>query len=60
MKEVPNPDGQSTIQSLVSRVSSESVNHLANPHAITSANLQNDFGGNEEDEKRVLYQVYQR
>ena len=32
---------------------------LANPRAITSANIQNGFGGNEEDEKHVLYQVYQ-
>ena len=32
---------------------------LANPRVITSANIQNGFGGNEEDEKHVLYQVYQ-
>ena len=37
----------------------ERVNCLANPRVITSANIQNGFGGNEEDEKRVFYRVYQ-
>ena len=37
----------------------ESVNRLAIPRAITSANIQNGFGGNEEDKKHVLYRVYQ-
>ena len=35
------------------------VNHLANPGAISSANVQIGFGGNEEEEKCVLYRVYQ-
>ena len=59
MKELPDPDGQSTIRSRVSKVRSRSVNHLANPGAIGSVNIQNAFGGNEEEEKRVLYRVYQ-
>ena len=33
----------------------ESVNRLTNPHMIASANIQNGFGGDEEDEKHVLY-----
>ena len=32
------------------------INRLVNPRAITSANIQIGFGGNEEDEKRVLYE----
>ena len=59
MKELPDPDGQSTIRSRVSKVRSRSVNRLANPAAIGSANIQNGFGGNEEEEKCVLYRVYQ-
>ena len=31
----------------------------ANPGAISSANIQNGFGGNEEEGKCVLYRVYQ-
>ena len=31
------------------------INRLVNPCAITSANIQIGFGGNEEDEKHVLY-----
>ena len=53
VKEVPDPDGPL----------SESINRLANPRAdpcaITSANIQNGFGRNEEDKKHVLYPVYQ-
>ena len=61
MKELPDPDGQSTIRSRVSEAWSwpRSVNRLANPRVITSANIQNGFGENEEDEKHVLYRVYQ-
>ena len=59
MKELPDPDSQSTIRSRVSKVRSRSVNRLANPGAIGSANIQNGFGRNEEEEKCVLYRVYQ-
>ena len=45
MKELPDPDCQSTIRSRVSKVRSRSVNRLANPGAISSANIQNGFGG---------------
>ena len=57
MKEVPDPDGQSTIRSQESKAWSQLIAWLT-PRTITSANTQNGFGGNEEDKKRVLYQVY--
>ena len=34
-------------------------NYSADPHTITSVNIENGFGGNKEGEKRGLYQVYQ-
>ena len=57
MKELPDPDGQCIIQLRVSKVRSQSVNHLANPRAISSANIQNGFGENEED-KNVFFIEY--
>ena len=40
-----------------SRLGSESINLLDNPRAITSAKIENGFGRNKEDEKRILYHL---
>ena len=56
MRELPDPDVP--LSDLASQKGLESVNRLANPHAITSVNIENDFGGNEEHEKRVLYHYH--
>ena len=50
VKELPDPDGQSTIRLRVTKARNQSINRLANPRAIISANIQNGFGGNKEDE----------
>ena len=57
MKEFPDPDGQSTIRSRVTKAWSRSINRLANPRAIFSANIQNGFGGNKEDETCSLWSI---
>ena len=57
MKELPDPDGQSTIPSRVTKARNRSINHLANPCAIISANIQNGFGGNKEDETCSLSSI---
>ena len=44
VKEVPDPDG-SVHYLITSQYDSESVNLLANPCVITSANIQNGFEG---------------
>ena len=52
MKELPDLNGPLSDRS---QSGSESVNCLVNPHTITYANIENGFGGNEEDEKCGLY-----
>ena len=44
-------------QSPVTRARSRSINRLANPRAIISANIQNGFGGNKEDETCSLLSI---
>ena len=50
---------QSTIRSRVTKAWSRSINRLANPCAIVSANIQNGFGGNKEDEIEYTSDSYQ-
>ena len=56
MKELPDPDGQSTIQLRVIKAQSRSINRLANPRAIIYTKI-NGFGGNKEDETCSLSSI---